>query len=147
MGPKEKKAQKPRSPRKMASKKTTKPLTIEEVATNVHCSELNEHGARSKETEIIPAADVEGDHGVRVDDSLEAQGTMANLLNKANDDAPFAESVQGSVTLKEQLLKVISKEFTVDADVVVNAETNRFTEPGSGKIGANVRSLMCFFLV
>ena len=46
------------------------------------------------------------------------------------------------MSLKDKLIKATTKVFTIDADVHVNNRTNRFTEPGSGKQGYNVRSFL-----
>ena len=46
------------------------------------------------------------------------------------------------MSLKDKLMKATTKVFTIDADVHVNNRTNRFTEPGSGKQGSNVRCIL-----
>ena len=143
MGPKEKKAPKQKSPRKMPSKKAKKTPVSGEVTSNVHRNPPSEDGIGSKVSQKQPEVVVEGDHVMGEIENFEEQDEKSHSSKKGNDDAPILDEMTGIEfrgSLKEQLMKVTSKNFTVDADVVVNTETNRFTEPGSGKNRSNVRS-------
>ena len=143
MGPKEKKAPKQKSPRKMPSKKAKKTSVSGELTSNVHRNQPSEDGTGSKVSKKQPEAAVEGDHVTGEIENFEQQDEKSKSSKKGIDDAPTLDQMTGIEfrgSLKEQLMKITSKNFTVDADVVVNTETNRFTEPGSGKKRSNVRS-------
>ena len=69
---------------------------------------------------------------------------MASVANEATHDETMEDGCKErkkTLPLKQQLFEMTLKCFNVNGDVYVNKETNRFSEPSSGKKRSNVRSI------
>ena len=115
----------------MALKKAIIPLVIKDGMKNIDCTLPANEKSGSKGTNHVSTAIIAGDHVLGGVEMKESQWKKLNPSKDGSHDVLLIESVKDSdlgASLKEQLAQHTTKQFTVDADVVVNTETNQFTE-------------------